>query len=58
VSLQVGSDHQQEASMSNRTTATLVILAMVTAFIVGAMIRTPADRCALDPDCATAPVNR
>lgn len=43
--------------MSSRA-ITLTVLCLITAFVVGFMIRTPADRCALDPDCSTAPVNR
>ena len=44
--------------MSTRTAAVLTVLCLITAFTVGFLIRTPADRCALAPDCATAPVNQ
>ena len=41
--------------MSKPMSVAVIILTLVTAFIIGFMIRTPADRCALDPDCSRVP---
>jgi hypothetical protein len=43
--------------MSKPMLVAVVVLSLVTAFIIGFTIRTPADRCALDPDCSRAPVS-
>lgn len=36
----------------------LLITALVAAFLIGLTMHTPPQACAVDPDCATAPVNR